>query len=48
LPQARPPHEFIKVDVHLPGCPPQPKAILALLDDLLHGRIAKPTEIKFG
>jgi NAD-reducing hydrogenase small subunit len=25
LPQARPLHDFVKVDAHLPGCPPRPK-----------------------
>lgn len=48
LPQARPPHEFVKIDVHLPGCPPPPKMILAVLDDLLHGRAPKLSEVKFG
>jgi len=48
LPQARPPREFVKVDVHLPGCPPPPKAILAVLEELLQGRMAKPTGVKFG
>jgi NAD-reducing hydrogenase small subunit len=48
LPQARPLHEFVKVDVHLPGCPPPPKAILALLTDLIKGRTAKLAEVKFG
>jgi NAD-reducing hydrogenase small subunit len=48
FPQARPPHEFVKIDAHLPGCPPQPKAILAAIDDLLHGRAVKPSALKFG
>ena len=48
LPQARPPREFVKIDLHLPGCPPQPKLILAALEELLQGRIPKPTEVKFG
>jgi NAD-reducing hydrogenase small subunit len=48
LPQARPLHEFVKIDVHLPGCPPSPKAILGALGDLLRGRAAKPAELKFG
>lgn len=48
LPQARPLHEFVKVDVHLPGCPPAPKSILAVLSDLLEGRMPKPVEVKFG
>ena len=28
LPQARPLHDFVKVDAHLPGCPPRPEALL--------------------
>ena len=48
LPQARPPHEFVKIDAHLPGCPPPPKAIWAAIDDLLHGRAVKLAEVKFG
>ena len=48
LPQARPPHEFVKIDFHLPGCPPPPAAIRAVLADLLEGRAPKPLEVKFG
>jgi NAD-reducing hydrogenase small subunit len=48
LPQARPLHEFVKVDLHLPGCPPNPKAILAVIGELLQGRVTKPAEVKFG
>ena len=48
LPQARPVHEFVKVDLHLPGCPPNPKAILAVVGELLQGRITKPADVKFG
>jgi len=48
LPQARPLHEFVPVDVHLPGCPPPPKAILAAIGDLLHGKPPKLAELKFG
>ncbi|HUB32225.1 MAG TPA: hypothetical protein VMA31_04320 [Bryobacteraceae bacterium] len=47
-PQARPLHEFVKVDVHLPGCPPPPKLILAALIDLLDKRTPKLAEVKFG
>jgi len=36
---ARPVHEFVHVDVFLPGCPPPPEAILYLLQELLAGRI---------
>jgi len=48
LPQVRPLHEFVRVDVHLPGCPPNPSAILALVGELLRGRVAKPVGVKFG
>jgi NAD-reducing hydrogenase small subunit len=48
LPQARPLHEFVKVDLHLPGCPPNPKAIFAVIGELLQGRVTKPAEVKFG
>ncbi|MCC6587547.1 MAG: NADP oxidoreductase [Bryobacterales bacterium] len=47
--QARPVHEFVKVDLHVPGCPPPSKAILGVLSDLLAGR--KPdanAKLKFG
>lgn len=36
--QARPLQEFVKVDVHIPGCPPPAKAILELVNDLIEGR----------
>ncbi len=48
LPQSRPIHEFVKVELHLPGCPPTPKTILAAVSELLQGRITKPVEVKFG
>jgi NAD-reducing hydrogenase small subunit len=47
LPQARPLHDFVAVDAHLPGCPPPPQAILSLLSDLMAGK--KPAvAAKFG
>ena len=48
LPQARPLHDFVKIDLHLPGCPPKPNAILGVVSNLIAGRITKPTEVKFG
>jgi NAD-reducing hydrogenase small subunit len=47
LPQARPLHDFVAVDAHLPGCPPAPKIILSLLSEVLAGK--KPAGAsKFG
>jgi NAD-reducing hydrogenase small subunit len=48
LAQARPLHEFVKVDFYLPGCPPDPKAILSVLTDVLAGRPPKLPPVKFG
>lgn len=46
---ARPVHEFVPVDVFLPGCPPPPAAILYLLSELLAGRIPDMREqSRFG
>ncbi len=47
--QARPIQEFVKVDLHLPGCPPPAKVILGVINDLLEGRkpAANP-KVKFG
>lgn len=39
LKKARPVHEFVNVDVFLPGCPPPPDAILFAVSELLEGRI---------
>jgi NAD-reducing hydrogenase small subunit len=49
LKQARPVHDFAKVDVHVPGCPPSPKAIAGVLNDLVEGRRTEaPPKLKFG
>ena len=48
LAQARPVHEFVKVDVHLPGCPPRPEAIAGVLTDLLEGQSPNWSAVKFG
>jgi NAD-reducing hydrogenase small subunit len=49
LRHAVPLHEAVKVDVHVPGCPPRPNAILMVLGELLEGR--KPdlgSKLRFG
>ena len=49
LKQTKPIQEFVKVDLHVPGCPPPAKAILGVLSDLLAGK--KPDlagKVKFG
>lgn len=38
LPQSRPLHEFVTVDVFVPGCPPSADAIFSVVADLLAGR----------
>lgn len=38
LKHAIPLHEVVKVDIHVPGCPPKPNAILLVLSELLEGR----------
>jgi NAD-reducing hydrogenase small subunit len=48
LPYARPVADFVKVDAHLPGCPPKPESILSLLTDLLAGKAPRPASVKFG
>jgi NAD-reducing hydrogenase small subunit len=49
LKQVQPLHEVVRVDVHVPGCPPKPNAILFVLSELLEGR--KPdlgSKLRFG
>ena len=38
LPRARPLHEVVKVDVYIPGCPPNADSIYFALTELLAGR----------
>ncbi len=46
---ARPVHEFVKVDLFLPGCPPPTEAILFAVGELLEGRIPEVTgKTRFG
>jgi NAD-reducing hydrogenase small subunit len=49
LRQAEPLHQQVGVDVHVPGCPPRPNAILMVLSELFEGR--EPdlgSKIRFG
>ena len=49
LKRALPVQEVVKVDVHLPGCPPPAKAILFVLSELLEGRLPDlGSKVKFG
>jgi NAD-reducing hydrogenase small subunit len=38
LDKVRPVHEFVKVDMYLPGCPPSADIFYSVLNDLLAGR----------
>ena len=38
LKQAVPLHDVVRVDVHVPGCPPKPADILFVITELLEGR----------
>jgi NAD-reducing hydrogenase small subunit len=38
LPKARPVHEYVNVDVFVPGCPPSSDTIYVVLTELLAGR----------
>jgi NAD-reducing hydrogenase small subunit len=49
LPQARPIHEFVNVDVYVPGCPPSADTIFMVLTDILEGRCPElMTKTRFG
>ena len=49
LKQAEPLQTSIKVDVHVPGCPPKPQAIVSVLVDLLEGREPHTgSKLRFG
>ena len=47
LPHSRPVHEFVPVDVFVPGCPPSADLIFSVLSELLEGRVPNPAA-KFG
>jgi NAD-reducing hydrogenase small subunit len=49
LRQAVPVHEVIKVDLHVPGCPPAAGSIVFVLSELIEGRVPTLTgKVKFG
>jgi len=48
LPQARPLHQVIDVDVWLPGCPPSAARIRAAVEQLLAGDDRRRYGIRFG
>jgi len=49
LRQAVPVHQAVKVDLHVPGCPPPAAAIAYVLGELLEGRVPNLTaKVKFG
>jgi NAD-reducing hydrogenase small subunit len=49
LRHSRPLHEIVKIDLHVPGCPPSAQAILFVLNELLDGRIPNlKSKVRFG
>ena len=49
LRHAIPVHEVVKVDLHVPGCPPSAQAIVSVLGELLDGRVPDlSSKVKFG
>lgn len=50
LPRVLPLHRAIPVDFHLPGCPPPPGRIRAVLEAVLEGRppVLEGSDMKFG
>jgi NAD-reducing hydrogenase small subunit len=43
LPHSQPIHEYVKVDLYVPGCPPDADTIYFVLTELLAGRIPNLT-----
>jgi len=49
LEKVRPVHEFVEVDLFLPGCPPSADTFFAVLTDLLAGNIPNVASLtRFG
>ena len=49
LKQALPLQDVVKVDLHVPGCPPPARAILFVLKELLDGRVPDlKSSVRFG
>jgi NAD-reducing hydrogenase small subunit len=49
LRHAVPVHEVVKVDLHVPGCPPSAASIVFVLGELLDGRVPDlSSKVKFG
>ena len=49
LRQAVPIQEVVKVDLHIPGCPPSPASIAYALGELIEGRMPElASKVKFG
>ena len=46
--KATPLQDVVKVDVHVPGCPPSAKTILFVVSELLEGRIPNLKSARFG
>jgi NAD-reducing hydrogenase small subunit len=49
LKHALPLHDVVKIDLHVPGCPPSAPTILFVLTELLEGRMPDlPSRVRFG
>jgi NAD-reducing hydrogenase small subunit len=49
LKHAIPLHDVVKIDLHVPGCPPSAAAILFVINELLDGRIPDlKSRLRFG
>lgn len=49
LPKSRPVHEYVKVELFVPGCPPPADAIFYVLSELVAGRMPDLTDkTRFG